>query len=483
MKHLFICVPNNSGSSLVHKLIAQSPTVATLPKEGQHIDGFAGPVPNELGVTHFYSENDVFAKAESYDWSKIRRVWEQYWEANNPKAAIRVEKSPPNVVRIQMLDAEFPEAHFVISWRNPYAMAEGILRNNPQAQVAQAGRHAINMMKSARENIQRYGDRSVVMSYEELTADPQVLLDRLTRLLPEIGPLSIDAEREILIKGYRYPGIRDTNAEQIANLPPWMIKQLNRIYERHADDLEHFGYKLLTAGAGTGSGFRPAPLANRSLVSRTDPNAVKPMVKGDFNYFRVGDYEAIEEFVSLVQEFDTEWNEMTYRQDQYGPHIDTRTIPILWVWTPKFDVVHPKTDIKLHHGEWFKDHISALEDHMVEHYGPGYFLRLILTRLPPDTQIARHFDSGYSFSISHRVHMAIITDPEVKFIVNDVEKVMYPGVLWEINNFRSHEVKNGSQIDRIHLIGDWYNPDEGSLRESMVERFAARVASNPAEGS
>ena len=133
MKHLFICVPNNSGSSLVQKLLALSPTVATLPEEGQHVDGYAGPVPRELGVTHFYSVSDAFTNPESYDWLKIRRVWEQYWEADNPKAAIRVEKSPPNVVRIHMLDAEFPEAHFVISWRNPYAMAEGILRNNWQA--------------------------------------------------------------------------------------------------------------------------------------------------------------------------------------------------------------------------------------------------------------------------------------------------------------------------------------------------------------
>ncbi len=119
---------------------------------------------------------------------------------------------------------------------------------------------------------------------------------------------------------------------------------------------------------------------------------------------------------------------------------------------------------------------------MVEHYGPGYFLRLILTWLPPGKQIPRHSDSGYSFSVSHRVHMAIITDPAVKFIVNDAEKVMYPGELWEINNFRPHEVKNGSQIDRIHLIGDWYNPDEGPLNDSVAKRLAPRAASNLAGG-
>jgi hypothetical protein len=436
-----------------------------------------------LGVVHFYSESDVFTNLESYDWLEIRRVWEQYWEADNPKAAIRVEKSPPNVVRIPMLDAEFPGAHFVISWRNPYAMAEGILRNNWQAQVGQAGRHAINMLKSARENIKRYGKRSVVMSYEELTADPQELVDRLTQLLPEIGSLRVDAEREIVVKGLLYTGIRDTNAEQIANLSPLMIRQLNRVFEPHADDLEHFGYKLLGEDAGTGSGFRPAPLASRSRVRSSHPEVNKPMVKGDFDYFHVGDYEAVDELVSLAQGFETEWNEMTYRQDQYGPHIDTRTIPILWVKSPKFEVVHTMTDIELHHGELFADHISALEARMTEHYGPGYFHRLILTRLQPGSQIPGHVDSGSSFAVSHRVHLAIITDPAVTFNVNGVEKVMYPGELWEINNFRHHEVNNSSQIDRIHLIGDWYNPDEGPLDKSMAQRLASRAESNAVGGS
>ena len=63
--------------------------------------------------------------------------------------------------------------------------------------------------------------------------------------------------------------------------------------------------------------------------------------------------------------------------------------------------------------------------------------------------------------------------------MNGVEKAMHPGELWEVNNFRPHEVKNGSQIDRIHVIGDWYNPDEGPLDKSMAERLATRAESKP----
>ncbi len=98
-----------------------------------------------------------------------------------------------------------------------------------------------------------------------------------------------------------------------------------------------------------------------------------------------------------------------------------------------------------------------------------------IVRLPSGKQIPRHPDSGSSFCVSHRVHLAILTDPAVTFIVNDVEKAMRPGELWEINNLRPHEVMNGSQIDRIHLIGDWYNPDEGPLDKSMAERLATRA--------
>ncbi|MEM1114615.1 MAG: aspartyl/asparaginyl beta-hydroxylase domain-containing protein [Pseudomonadota bacterium] len=452
--------------------MARSRNVATLPQEGQHVEGFAGPVPLELGLVHFFSENEMFTDMDAYDWPGIRRVWEAQWEANNPQATIRVEKSPPNVVRMGMLDTVFPDAYFIVSWRNPYAMAEGILRNNPKAQIAQAGRHALRMLRYARENTERYGDRMVAMSYEEIAAAPQSLLDRLVQLLPEIGPLRVEAASEIVVKGSLYSSIHDMNAEQIANLSPWMIKQLNRVFEPYRDLLEAFDYELLPESAGRGDGFRPAPLTSRTPLRDAEPDTAKRMAKGDFDYFCVGQYEGVGELADQVRGLGAEWDQMTFRQDQKGPHVDTRTVALRWVQPPKYDVVHAEHEIARHHYDVFGDHIERLEALMAERYGPGYFLRVILTRVPSGKRIPRHADTGRSFAVSHRVHMAVITDPAAKFYVNDVEKSMAPGELWEINNFRSHEVRNDSGIDRVHLIGDWYNPDEGPLYDSMAKRLA-----------
>ncbi|MEM9301998.1 MAG: aspartyl/asparaginyl beta-hydroxylase domain-containing protein [Pseudomonadota bacterium] len=472
MKHLFICIPNNSGSSLVSKLVGRSSAVAVLPDEGQHVDGYVGPIPRELGVVHFYSECDAFTDSASYDWPEIRRVWNEHWDADDAAAAVRVEKSPPNVVRMDMLDAEFPEANFVISWRNPYAMAEGILRNNWQARVSQAARHAIRMLERARKNIERFGERSVAMSYEELTAQPQTFLNRLRELLPELGELRVDSDREIVVKGSRYSGIRDRNAEQIANLSPLMIRQLNLVFEHHIAELEHFGYELLDESAGRGGGFRPAPLLSRTRAVGKSREPFPATIKGDFDFDFLGCHNGVEALASQVQKLYDEWHLMTYRQDQFGPHVDTHTTPILWVDPPEFDVVHEHGAIGRHHEDLFGEHIAALEDRMSEHYGPGYFLRLILTRLPPGKEIPRHVDRGRSFAVSHRVHMAVITDPSITFEVNGSEKTLRAGELWEINNFRPHAVRNGSGIDRVHLIGDWHVPDEGPLDRSMAARRA-----------
>ena len=59
--HLFLLVPNNSGSSILHDLIATSPDVAILPGEGQFCDNFVGPLAYQYGVAHFFTKKeDIF---------------------------------------------------------------------------------------------------------------------------------------------------------------------------------------------------------------------------------------------------------------------------------------------------------------------------------------------------------------------------------------------------------------------------------------
>ena len=71
--HLFLLVPNNSGSSVLHDLIATSPDVAVLPGEGQFLSDFIGPQAFKFGVAHFFTKKEeIFRNKKNYEWGVIK---------------------------------------------------------------------------------------------------------------------------------------------------------------------------------------------------------------------------------------------------------------------------------------------------------------------------------------------------------------------------------------------------------------------------
>ena len=65
---------------------------------------------------------------------------------------------------------------------------------------------------------------------------------------------------------------------------------------------------------------------------------------------------------------------------------------------------------------------------------------------------------------NHRIHIPIISHPDVKFVLDHKDYYLEPGHGYEINNQIIHEVRNESDIDRVHMIIDLkeWNDDEPS---------------------
>jgi hypothetical protein len=84
-----------------------------------------------------------------------------------------------------------------------------------------------------------------------------------------------------------------------------------------------------------------------------------------------------------------------------------------------------------------------------------------------------HGDFGYSLNHSHRVHIPLVTNPGVEFIVNGQPKFLPEGEIWEINNIDQHEVHNRSDAYRVHLILDLAVPFRGGQR---LQYMASQVA-------
>lgn len=77
-----------------------------------------------------------------------------------------------------------------------------------------------------------------------------------------------------------------------------------------------------------------------------------------------------------------------------------------------------------------------------------------LDGMPPGSKIHRHFDQSPIFKVTNRVHLPLVTHPDVKFFIDDVPYHFSAGQYFEFDNSRFHEVVNDSPVLRIHLIVD-----------------------------
>lgn len=90
-----------------------------------------------------------------------------------------------------------------------------------------------------------------------------------------------------------------------------------------------------------------------------------------------------------------------------------------------------------------------------------------LLRLKAGSVIKEHRDHELGFEDGEvRLHIPVITNPQVEFVLNQVRVVMNEGECWYLNVNQPHRVANRGTADRIHLVIDCVVNDW--LRELML---------------
>jgi LPS sulfotransferase NodH len=77
-----------------------------------------------------------------------------------------------------------------------------------------------------------------------------------------------------------------------------------------------------------------------------------------------------------------------------------------------------------------------------------------LMRLAPGAEVPMHSDINYHWSTRVRLHIPVVTRPEVRFFCEDEEVHMAAGEAWVFDNWRQHRVTNHTPEERIHLVAD-----------------------------
>jgi len=77
-----------------------------------------------------------------------------------------------------------------------------------------------------------------------------------------------------------------------------------------------------------------------------------------------------------------------------------------------------------------------------------------LMGLGPGGAVPEHVDTNYYWRTHVRVHVPIITNPQVDFTCGGTTVQMAAGDCWVLDTFRSHEVENRGNEQRVHLVLD-----------------------------
>jgi Sulfotransferase family/Aspartyl/Asparaginyl beta-hydroxylase len=77
-------------------------------------------------------------------------------------------------------------------------------------------------------------------------------------------------------------------------------------------------------------------------------------------------------------------------------------------------------------------------------------------RLSARSNVPEHADTSYHWFQRVRIHIPVVTWPEVRFSCGDETVHMAPGEAWLFDNWRRHTVVNPTDHERVHLVADTF---------------------------
>ncbi|WP_339924719.1 aspartyl/asparaginyl beta-hydroxylase domain-containing protein [uncultured Cyclobacterium sp.] len=95
-------------------------------------------------------------------------------------------------------------------------------------------------------------------------------------------------------------------------------------------------------------------------------------------------------------------------------------------------------------------------------YKSGYFPRVMFAKMQPGTIIPEHIDGNTRGWIPHKIHVPMITNPDVAFTIRGVSYNFTKGTAVEVDNSGLHGVKNTGKTARIHFIFEYL---DGSINK------------------
>ena len=165
------------------------------------------------------------------------------------------------------------------------------------------------------------------------------------------------------------------------------------------------------------------------------------------------------------------WNVKTFRQERADAQKDTQSIILCWSGFSTASDAEFGSDAFVTNKwtaeyQYFKDVMDPINNLITGIYSKRV-IRSMLTRLHPGGTIPVHRDIDPTFTASHRIHVPIVTHPDVEFRIAGQRHQFHEGVVYEFDNLEEHSVHNPTKFERVHLIMDILTEDMGLMGAAL----------------
>ena len=242
---LFILTPPYSGSTALAEVLNTSHRTMLLERRGEGCRLIPG-----------LCEADRWQAAKQVNYESVRSVWLhqfQYVHRLVGTVDVVIEKSPPNMVRIEKLAPLFQKYSFIVNNRDPYANCASILYRTRDVTKLSARERTDVLSRVAHKWLVR--SRRIrdlmqtfdipLLTYEAFCASPSAALRSLK--LPDGIVETINTNAVLTIKDYEPQRLSNQNQRQISRLTRGDVESISQVIRTDEELLELFGYKELTA--------------------------------------------------------------------------------------------------------------------------------------------------------------------------------------------------------------------------------------------
>lgn len=239
-KWVFIVGCYNSGTTLLHDLLARHPDVGSMPNEGQFFTDqlMTGA---KAGVRRLWAlKPELFKMDETssgVDVGKLKKEWAYFY--NDASRKVLIEKTIANSARTRWLQKHFQPAYFICIFRNGYAVTEGIHRK--EKHDIETAAKQWNVSNELLLGDMQHLQNKLTITYESLTYSPAEVMKSVTAFLG-ISPLPDNVFNSSFNIHEQNSKIQDMNEGSFRRLTTEQIETINSIA---GNTLDKLGYQRM----------------------------------------------------------------------------------------------------------------------------------------------------------------------------------------------------------------------------------------------